>query len=217
MELKERIINQATRMFFESGIKSVRMDDIAAACGISKRTLYENFSDREDIIRKSIEYHYKNNENIVKERLDKAENAIDEFWMLFDLGSDFRDSNRRIVQDLLKFYPAIFNDFMVDHQNRVVAINRERIERGIEEGVIIKEIDSTLMSKLLSSYLYGVKKDFEEHDFSDSSDTTKDYGPFQYAIILFLRGIATEKGRSYIDEKILARTGMKVEQDNEQQ
>ena len=46
MEIKERVITEATRMFSEMGIKSVRMDDIAVACGISKRTLYENFADR---------------------------------------------------------------------------------------------------------------------------------------------------------------------------
>ena len=54
MEIKERVITEATRMFSEMGIKSVRMDDIAVACGISKRTLYENFADREDLVRQSI-------------------------------------------------------------------------------------------------------------------------------------------------------------------
>ena len=47
MDQKERIIEQAMQMFVSQGIKSVRMDDIAQQLGVSKRTLYELFGDKE--------------------------------------------------------------------------------------------------------------------------------------------------------------------------
>ena len=49
-ELQQRIIKQATRMFFCNGIKSVTMDMIASQLGISKRTLYENFKEKNELL-----------------------------------------------------------------------------------------------------------------------------------------------------------------------
>ena len=62
MELKERIVDTALRLFTDLGIKSVRMDDIASVCGISKRTLYEQFTDREHLVRQAIETYVKQQE-----------------------------------------------------------------------------------------------------------------------------------------------------------
>lgn len=49
-ELQQRIIKQATRMFLCNGIKSVTMDMIASQLGISKRTLYENFKEKNELL-----------------------------------------------------------------------------------------------------------------------------------------------------------------------
>jgi len=203
MELKERIIDEATRMFHESGIKSVRMDDIASACGISKRTLYENFSDREELIRHSLQYHLDLSEAAVQERIKGAENAIDEFRVLFWHSGGMRDSNARVMKDLIKFYPGIFNDFLERHHYKVIEKNKERFEAGIGQGMFLDQIDTEFMARTMTSYLYGLKKDFEDYDFSKKTDNKQSERPFQYAIMYFLRGISTEKGRSYIDRKIL--------------
>ena len=93
MEIKERVRTEATRMFSEMGIKSVRMDDIAVACGISKRTLYENFADREDLVRQSIYYHLRRHEEEMLGQMKAASNVIDEFWIMFGhqvLSADIR-------------------------------------------------------------------------------------------------------------------------------
>lgn len=207
MELKDRIIEEATRMFAEEGIKSVRMDDIATACGISKRTLYEIFSDREDVIRQSLRYHVQRYEKLVSERLVSAENVIDEFWILFGHGSGFREKNRIVMKDLVKFYPQIFEDFLRKHHIKVLEKNRERFERGQKEGLILKNIDAEFMSKNLTGYLYGLQKGFQDLDPEkwDTCDIRTGLHPhsFQFVIMLYFRGMATEKGRDYIDNNIL--------------
>jgi len=203
MELKERIINEATRMFQESGIKSVRMDDIASACGISKRTLYENFSDREDLIRHSLVYYHNLTQEAAGDRLAKAENAIDEFRILFWHSGNLRDFNARVMKDLVKFYPVIFNDFLEQYHCKVIDNNKSRFERGIKQGFFLDQIDTEFMARTMTSYLYGLKKDFEDYDFSRKADNKQSERPFQYAIMYFLRGISTEKGRDYIDREIL--------------
>lgn len=203
MELKEHIIEEATRMFHKSGIKSVRMDDIATACGISKRTLYENFADREELIRQSLVYHHNNIQDAINGRLETAENALDEFRAMFWHSGSFRDSTARLMRDLMKFYPAIFKDFIEKYHCKIIGSNKERFMRGIEQGVILANIDTGFMARTMTSYLYGLKKDFEDYDFQDPTGNKESEHPFQYAIMYFLRGISTEKGRMYIDREIL--------------
>ncbi len=202
-ELKERIITEATRMFCETGIKSVRMDDIAAACGISKRTLYEIFSDRENLIRQSILYNTRENDDMMKERLAGAKNAIDEFWILFLHGSEMRASTKLLVKDLMKFYPRIFEEIMQTHHSHIISRNRQRLEKGIAQGLFLGNIDTEFMSRILTRYLYGLHQDFADAAFSsDYKHTNTNDSSLLFATMLFFRGIATDKGRRYIDENI---------------
>ncbi len=202
---KERIIEEVTGMFFESGVKSIRMDDIAAACGISKRTLYENFSDREDLIRQCLWYHFDKYIAEVGAKLAVAENAIEEFWFIFGYGSEFRSATKMVIKDLAKFYPQIFADFMNTHHAGVIEDNRKRFERGQGQGLILKNIDTAFLARNMSSYLYGLRKDFEDIDMDDmEASPVMRPKSLQFSIMLYLRGLTTEKGRKYIDETILA-------------
>lgn len=204
MELKERIINEATHMFAEMGIKSVRMDDIAVACGISKRTLYEAFTDREDLIRQSIYYHIEKHEQDMQEKISKAENVIEEFWIMFGHGSEFRASTKMVTIDLIKFYPQIFDEVMRNYHETLVKNNERRLQRGIEQGLFLKWVDTAFMSRNLTRYLYGLHQDFTDIMISSHiSDNNTQPRPLQFAIMFFVRGITTEKGRRYIDENIL--------------
>lgn len=204
MELKERIINEATRMFAEMGIKSVRMDDIAVACGISKRTLYETFSDREDLIRQSIYYHIERHEQDMQEKMAQAENVIEEFWIMFGHGSEFRASTKMVTIDLIKFYPQIFDEVMRNYHETLVKNNQMRLQRGIEQGLFLKWVDTAFMARSLTRYLYGLHQDFTDILISSHiSDNNTQPRPLQFAIMFFVRGITTEKGRRYIDENIL--------------
>ncbi len=191
-------------MFFENGIKSIRMDDIASACGISKRTLYENFSDREDLIRQSLWYHFEKYMVETGEKLSAAENVIEEFWIIFGYGSEFRAATKMVVRDLIKFYPQIFSDFVTTHHSRVIEDNRQRFERGQKQGLILKNIDTDFLARNLSGYLYGLKKEFEDIDIEDMDikPVTRPKS-IQCIIMLYLRGLTTEKGRRYIDGTIL--------------
>ena len=187
MEIKERVITEATRMFSEMGIKSVRMDDIAVACGISKRTLYENFADREDLVRQSIYYHLRRHEEEMLGQMKAASNVIDEFWIMFGHSSEFRASTKLVVLDLIKYYPQIFDEVMRNHHETIVRNNEQRLRKGS-----------------LTRYLYGLHRDFSDVVISAHVDDNKpEPRPLQLAIMFFLRGITTEKGREYIDGNIL--------------
>lgn len=191
-------------MFCEVGIKSVRMDDIASKCGISKRTLYEQFSDRGDLIRSSLNYYFDRYDQQSQEKLLAAENVIDEFWIMFNQGSDVRGANKVMMSDLIKFYPGIFKEFFDSHHNLLIEKNRDRFERGQEEGLILQNVDAGMMARMLTTYLYGIGRDYDEASWMER-DMEKRLTPdlFRFIIMLYFRGLTTEKGRKYIDENIL--------------
>lgn len=204
MELRERIINEAAAMFSEMGIKSVRMDDIAVSCGISKRTLYEIFSDREELIRQSMHYFMDKNDKYMQEKMATAKNAIDEFWVVLNEGENFRESSRKVVMDMIKFYPKIFEDFMKVHHKFLIENNRMRLERGIIQGLFLKKLDTAFIAQTLTSYLYGLHRDLNILSISARTYyNDPDPRSLQFATMLYFRGITTEKGRRYIDENIL--------------
>ena len=204
MELRERIIERALVMFYDMGIKSVRMDDIAVACGISKRTLYENFADREDLVRQTVKYYLNTICARLAEQMSHARNVIDEFRIACEHGADFRTSARKVVLDLMKFYPKIFDDVIRSYYDAVVKTSDMRMRRGIETGLFLGCIDTEFMARNFVRYLYGLHQDLSDVDISAQMGN-EDKGPVRMhmAVMLFLRGISTEAGRRYIDENIL--------------
>lgn len=185
------------------GLKSVRMEDIAVACGISKRTLYENFADRETLIRRSMDYYMQKSNEKMEEYLKDAENVIDEFMILFNCGGEFRDANKKVTSDMCKFYPAIFDDFMKSHHTELTHNNRLRLERGIKQGLFLEKLDMLFMSIILTNYLYGLHQNMEVLSLSAFGNNNGTQDSLQFAIMLFLRGITTDKGREYIDRNFL--------------
>lgn len=202
MDVKERIIVEATKMFSEEGIKSVRMDDIATKCGISKRTLYEIFTDREELIVSSLRYRLEDYSASVNEKVKDVDNILEEFWVVFGQGAEFRSTNMKLMKDLKKFYPAIFEDFITKQHSKIIEKHIERFRKGVEEGVILQDIDIEFTARNFTTYLYGLNHTFLNYDFTPTDNNTTPQS-LRFSIMLFFRGITTEKGRKYIDEKIL--------------
>lgn len=190
-------------MFAEMGLKSVRMEDIAVACGISKRTLYENFADRESLVRQSLDYYMSKNTEMMTGHLSSAKNAIDEFLILFKYGGEFRETNKKVSMDMSKFYPRVFDDFITRHNTELTINNRIRLKRGIEQGLFLENLDMGFMSIILTNYLYGLHRNVEVLTLSEFGNNNTVQASLQFAIMLFLRGITTEKGREYIDNNFL--------------
>jgi len=207
-DTKERILDEASQMFIHQGIKSVRMDDIALACGVSKRTLYELFADREELIRNCMDHHVAQHEAMLDAKTAGAANVIEEFWIIFNHAPNLGENIRQYMLDLMKFYPKLFDEFIRNHHARLIRRNRERLEEGIRQGLFLSMIDTEHTSRNLTYFIYGLHRDLDGMVMSEKIDDRRfDPRSMQTAIMLFFRGMTTEKGRRYIDEHIL--TGIK--------
>lgn len=199
MEVKQHIIDEATAMFIEQGIKSVRMDDIASRCGISKRTLYEMFVDREDLIKQCLEYHFDSNGDF-KNMLPPTENVIEEFWLVFSKSRDFRRINIGLMNSLCRYYPAVLKEFIKEHHEKMYSNSLKKLQQGVDEGLIMPQLDLNYFARALTNYIYGLTLIDAN---ADLTSTRIEPETFRRAVIIFLRGITTEKGRRYIDNKLL--------------
>ena len=101
---KERIIDQAMQMFATQGIKSVRMDDIAQHLGVSKRTLYELFGDKEGLLYLAMERYFQRDRQRWTELTANARNVLEAMFMVLAQVMDKAEVSSRMMDNLKKFY-----------------------------------------------------------------------------------------------------------------
>ena len=197
---RERIVSVAQDMFLSRGIRSVRMDDIAHACGVSKRTLYELFNDREELIGESLMHHATRIHELSREAIAQAENVLHAFWLEATNRSKLHPGVNSLLEDLRRYYPKVMDNLMPQIHEAVVLHTHEKLAEGVKDGLILPSLDLDFFSRALTNYVYGLGV-IEANTATTGVVITSQTVPS--AILIFLRGISTEKGRRYIDENLL--------------
>lgn len=195
MSQKKYIIEQATEMFRQLGIKAVRMDDIAQHLGVSKRTLYELFEDKMNLLRLCMYNYYEERQERLNQRLNERANVIEKILTAFDLFLVTGDTEQRMQTNLRRFYPALYEEISATMQRRNIDRLKGAIEKGIAEGLLDPTIDVDLSVAMLGWSLSGV---VDTRRASLPSNITPEYA-LRYVVINFLRGISTVKGIKVID------------------
>jgi AcrR family transcriptional regulator len=85
---RDQIIDAAARCFYERGITATGVDTIAAAAGVSKRTLYNHFPCKDDLVLAYIELRERRWREVLEERLDTVADPIDRILVYFDVYFD---------------------------------------------------------------------------------------------------------------------------------
>lgn len=195
MSMKERIIAHTTKMFARQGVKSVRMDDIATEMGISKRTIYELFGDKENLIIECLNYFQNEVEAWQKKMIKDADNIIEEYLMMVDVWDRQVDATYNMMSDVKKFYPKLYDRYIEKHAKEATESIRKKLQQGIDQGYLLKNINLNLSISIVGYSIYGIiKKDAVlPHNVSERE-------AFKYVISYFMRGIATLKGIKLIDD-----------------
>jgi AcrR family transcriptional regulator len=195
ISIRERIIDHTTRMFSHNGVKSVRMDDIAAEMGISKRTIYEIFSDKENLIMECLECFHRQQHANTKELTRDASNIIEEYLMMLEVWDKQVDMGYNMMCDVKKFYPKIYDKYTRQHAMEEMQTIKEKLQKGIDDGYLLSRIDLDLSLTVMGYSIYGmIKRD----DLLPAHIPERD--AFKYVVSYFIRGIATLKGIMMIDD-----------------
>lgn len=196
VEVKDRILEKAADLFMRYGIKSITMDEIATSLGISKKTIYQFFTDKDELVSAVIEQEIGKNEAECVQFRDDAADAVHEvFLAVEDLDELLRYTNPLVLYDLEKYHPKAFRRIKDFKYQFLYAAMMENLGRGSAEGVYRADINKDIVAKsrIEASFLVFNPDIFPASKYSMSEVN------FQLAT-LFLHGIATDKGKQLIEQ-----------------
>lgn len=196
MKGKERVISGAEELFFKFGVKRITMDDVAKHLGMSKKTIYQFFKDKDDLVHKMMQQKLKSDQNDFKDIQGKSQNIIDEvFGYMKHMTVMFSKMNPVIFYELQKYYPQVwkmFKDFKTKFILQQVA---DSIERGKKEGLVRKDVNNKILSILR---IEEIELGMNQHVFPAS-----DFSIVHVQLAMtehFLYGICTLKGFKLIEK-----------------
>ena len=115
---RETIIQLAAEMFVGQGIKAVRMDDIARHIGVSKRTIYEQFGDKEELLYQCLSYYVREQDRRHAELGAQAKNVLEAMLLVFGDVMDKAEISHRLQSNLRRFYPKVYERLVAERRNR---------------------------------------------------------------------------------------------------
>jgi AcrR family transcriptional regulator len=197
-EKQIEILGKTAHLFMRFGIKSMTMDDVARQLGISKKTIYQFVSDKNDLVVKVMQGIVAREESVANNLSAMHENAID---MLFELSKDisqkFGQIHPSINYDLEKYHPEawkIYEDFRTTF---VADCIEQNVINGIKQGLYRKNLDPFIISRL---YANKMEMCTDSEVFPASKYNFKD---IHLELMRYhIRGIASEEGLVYLKQKI---------------
>mgnify|MGYP000395646824 CR=1 FL=1 len=197
-QLREKILKISMEEFKSKGIRAVKMDDIAALLGISKRTLYEIYSNKEELLLECVKFQ---------------EGQYDAYMASFE-----KDPSNNVIDIIIEFYnkqiqwlsdvnPLYFSD--IQKYSQVVSYFERRdierkqdkmifYQRGIREGVFRDDVDYDVLSRILKASIDYIKQTqmYKEYDLTRILNNI---------IMLFIRGVCTYDGIKQFDALMSSR------------
>ncbi len=198
MDTRIRIMKEAGILFGRNGIRSVTMDQIAEHLGVSKRTIYENFKDKTDLLRQSVYeasiLHREMSMNVIND----ADNVI---LGIYELAEFMRMTMKKInplfISDLNKYYPDIARLFSERSDIRNSSLTYTLLKKGVNEGVFRNNFNIDLVNEAWQEMITIIS----DRNFQDRVEFSKN--EIGCSIFLpFLRGLCTDKGIVLVDKHI---------------
>jgi AcrR family transcriptional regulator len=193
---KERILQKSHELFMRYGIRSVSMDDIAAQLGMSKKTLYQFYTDKEELVDAVLSALLENNRTQCLADRQKAENAIHEVFQAFDMMQEmFTNMNPSIVFDLEKYHPTVSKKLQQHKSVFMYQVIKQNLERGIKEEIYRPEINIDVLTRFrIESMMLA----FNSEIFPNNR--TQLVGIQEEILEHFLYGLSSPKGHKLIQK-----------------
>ena len=146
--MQTKILFKARDLMLQSGLRQVTMDDLAHQLGISKKTIYQYYKDKDDLVKAVVNLELKDHELICKDCKSKAENAIHEMFLLMENMKDMTQTlNPNSMMELEKHFSSSF-DMIKNHKDEFLfSLIKKNLMKGIEEGCYRKDLDIDIISK----------------------------------------------------------------------
>ena len=201
MTQQEKIVDHVSQMILSLGVKSVRMDDVANSLGMSKRTLYELFGDKEELLSQSIVHMMERRCKNISEQVRDCDNMLEVLMKsikIFTNSGQVSDMEKRLTANLKKFYPAVYEKVQRVHSEWGVQGLQYALDRCLAEGYLDPSVDVELMARLFFTST-GVLMSDNDVILPEGVSREEAFGAM---VVNFLRGLSTVKGLQLIDEML---------------
>lgn len=193
-ELRSKILMTAITDFRRRGIRAVKMDDVAAELGISKRTLYEIFDKKEDLLFEAMKQYYGERRERIHMKVQHCANVMEIILTVYRIKvEEFQQTNPNFFVDLVK-YPQVLRFLNQENQT-----NRNRfqrfIERGVNEGFFRSDVNYELSIRLFDALGNYVMQNQLYRQFTIEEI-------FNNLIFVTLRGMCTARGAATLEEML---------------
>ena len=193
---EERIIEGGEELFLTAGIKSVTMDDIAKHLGISKKTIYHFFKDKNELVVALTKKKLKEDEEQMEDIISRSTNVIEEMINMMKCSEEiFSRINPIVIHDMQKYHPEAWKQFQNFKSDVLIRTLEELLNKGIKQGYIRPEIDVKIMSRMRVSQF--------EMGFNTAMFPVAEFNPWKVQVQFldhFNYGICTLKGYKLLNQ-----------------
>ncbi len=195
MEPKERVILKSIELFTQFGIRQVTMDQIAEEVGMSKRTIYELFRDKDTLVRECMEKMNERYLQEIQETLVHASNVIEALYKFGQHGHRKKSEiNPLFFEDIRKIYPILWEAQKKRASTKEGSFTCSILERGINEGIFINDLNV----KIVDAFFNVMVETFHKKDIFPENTSPRDL--IRNIITPYFLGISTEKGKKLIEQ-----------------
>lgn len=192
--IKDRIRLKAHELIMQYGIRSVSMDDIANSLGMSKKTIYQYYTDKDSLIEEVVVFFLQVNQGQCNYDVKQAKDAIHEIFLARDMMAEMlRAMNPSLLFDLQKYHPKAYEHFQKHKNDFIFNTIRNNLQRGISEGLYREDLKIDLVARFrVDSMLLPFVPEFQSH-------TRLPLAKVQEEVLeIFLYGLVTLKGHKLI-------------------
>ena len=190
LTIKDRILKGAEELFIRYSVRSVTMEEIARHLGISKKTLYQHFADKDDIVSLATEQHINKRCGEFDDIQKKSKDAIQEMVLLSSrMRENMKNANPSMLYDIQKYHPKAWKAW-IEYRNKFIRSSMERnLNEGIEQGYYRANINPHIIATIRMEM---IQIGFDEQVFPRDEFNTSEVQ--MQLLDHFTHGILTEKG-----------------------
>jgi AcrR family transcriptional regulator len=195
-DIAEKILSAAEELFSKYGIRSITMDDIAKELGMSKKTIYQYYKDKNEMVVKITERYMQEDETCMQDIENNSQNAVEAVLKMSDyFRQELSDVNPAMIYDIKKYHPEAWSLHQSYSKTRFIESFEKNYDWGVQDGLYRKDLNVRILAHLR---LAEINLTFDESVFSN-----KEFNVIDVHITMtehFLRGILTDKGFQKFNE-----------------
>jgi AcrR family transcriptional regulator len=146
--MQDRILLKARDLMFQNGLRQVTMDDLATQLGISKKTIYQYYKDKDDLVKAVVGYELKSHQIMCHNCEANAENAVHEMFLVMETIKEMaKTMNPGTLMELEKYFPSAFDIIKKHKEEFFLSLIRDNINKGIQQGFYRAGLEVEILSK----------------------------------------------------------------------